>query len=207
MEGIITDSRGRSVSLGEIRKAYLIDATKGVFVTFKRLRNLARGSRESFWDLDTEDNGAVICRDYYTSWEFVAPAPVTISQSGTVADVISRIRAYAEDTPPGAWDEFAVWISSGIVCQTINEFLEDGVATVIRDAGGTGYAGTQRDVTACASFLDAIDWMTNCMGSEFLASDGSNVFATDHIVTFSIETTEEPIEGIGNATLSFSFRF
>lgn len=197
----------RNVALGEIRRAYLIDTARGVFAAIRRLRNMRTGDKNTFWDLSTGDNGAVICRSMYTSWEFVTPGATSISQSGTVADVIARIRAYAVATPPVAWDEFAVWISGGTVRSTINSYIDDGAATVVYDAQGNSYAGTQRNVPSCADFVDALDWMSSCFGAEFLAAAGSSVFTDARTVAFSIETTEDPVEGFGNVTLSFSFRF
>lgn len=204
--GAVTVENAGTFSLSEIRRAYLIDTARGLYATFKRLRSMNTGGRDAFSELNTGEKGAVICRSYYTSWEFVTPAAVTVSRSGTVADVIARIRAYAAATPPEAWDEFAAWVSGGTPRGTINSFIDDGAATTVHDAQGNSYAGTQRTVPVCADFVAALDWMKSCLGADFLAADGSTVFTDTHTAAFSIETTEEPVPGFGAVTLSFLFR-
>lgn len=207
MEGVFKDSNGNDVVLGEIRKAYIVDAARGVYATFKRLRNMQKGGKDVFWNMSTGENGTVVCKDFYTAWCFVTPETVSISQSGTVADVIARIRAYAVDTPPAAWDDFAVWISSGERLTTLNEYIEAGETATVYDAQGNSYSGTQRQLTACTSFVEALDWMSGCFGSDFLAAAGSTVFANNGKAAFALGTTKELITGFGNPRLSFTFRF
>lgn len=180
------------ITLAEVRHAVY----KNIINNLRTVNRLIDGYNDTDYEFETWKNGAVIVTNNFLNWEFVAPNDFNLNPGATVENLFQNMETAVINRPVAAWDDFAVFIDS--YKDTINFFLQEGTAAVIRDSDGTPYAGTVHQIGSFNRFADCVAWMKSWMGGEILAENSSVVYDSDSVIKFSLTSA--------NTTISCTFK-
>lgn len=181
------------ITLAEIRTAYFRNVGNTLY-TVRRLLDIGADMDYTF---NTTSNGAIIVKDNYLTWEFIAPENYTVSPGNTVADMFTNLESAVTTNPVPAWEDFAGFLNGKKA--TINTFLTEGASATITDAQRNTYPGTVHPMPTFSCFADVAVWMETWMGSSVLAASSSVMMQSANVVHFSLTAS--------GVTIQCSFEF
>ena len=192
------------VPLQEVRTARFITLA-GAFNTMRRL--ITNGKEHVF---TTDEDGAVLLNDTYTSWKFIAPTdafPVGYLLQGAISDMLDAVIAYCSSHTVSAWEDFSNWLSNEKYSSHISDMMgniQGGAAWAPRSS--EHYAIEELpEWSATGRFADFVSWVKGALPEGLLSESASVMEEEDG----SAELTcymKLGISGYGDTLLTVSFR-
>ena len=176
------------ITLAEVRTAYFRNIGNTLF-TVRRLLDIDADVDFTF---NTSSNGAVVIKDSYLTWEFIAPDNYSVSPGNTVGDMFTNLELAVTANPVQAWEDFAGFLNNN--GSMINSYLSEGASATITDAQGNTYPGTVHQMPSFNDFADVTAWMKTWMGSSVLAASSSVMMQSGSVVHFSLTSSDVTIQ-------------